>query len=1226
MLSKKFWSYFLICLGSLSVTLLFAIQVPTSAQTGSSPIITTTPRLTFADRLDCQNRLDQFYWEATLWPETNPQPKPAWQEVMTPAASEARLEDRLAQAAALVDLWQLPVTGEMLQAEMERMAAHSQSPQRLRAIFAALDHDPAKIAECLARPLLVERLLRQKVSYDPDIHAATRAQATAALATIQSGQQLADLPQAQTITWATDELANHSPTGELVLLDDARFNGRLADLRRAFNLPADAPLPLNQPTALQEDASRFYALAVLAQDEGQISVVYAGWPKQSFADWWAANRQRFDGRSAPQPDYPYRLPTLVDRGETFNPTGDSWRYLPALPWHTGDSRSVWTGSVMLVWGGAYTTNGYRYDPALDDWRPITTLNAPLARSEFTAVWTGSEMIVFGGCSGHTQFCSLGSGGRYEPLTDSWSAITPGSVRKQHTAVWSGSEMLVWGGCREDANGHRNCNILVEQGARYNPATNSWSNMTLDSAPAGARRPRSVWAGDQMVIWNGSGGVNGRYFPDSNTWQTINLTNAPEPGSPSLIWTGTEVIAWGGCTGTPLCSTSHNSGGRYDPAADSWTPTSLDNAPSPRQNHTAVWDGGEMLVWGGLNNNTYLGNGGRYDPVTDSWTPIGSSNAPSARGSHHAHWTGQVMLVWGGYGNGDERSGGRYNPATDSWTPTSTNDPYRVAAYHATVWSGTQMITWGGEGEQFINPFYQRARLYDPATDIWSMSSVNSDLTPYSSPTAVWTGEEMIVWGGQSGANIFDEGGRYNPLSDSWTPTSLVNAPEGRGNHSAIWTGTEMIVWGGSTWEDPYEQTGGRYNPTTDSWQGTTLTNAPEGRNLHQAVWSGSEMIVWGGRIATGFANNGGRYDPVTNSWQAVSLTNAPGPRALFAAVWTEDEMIVWGGLNGFFSYAEDGGRYNPLSNSWTTTSQSNAPDGRARFDAVWTGQEMIVWGGCHESNCLTSVHTGGRYAPAEDSWTATSVEQVIEAREFHTMVWTGQEMLAWGGQTAQNGYTHTGGGYALTAPENSPPQANDDEYSLTANSVLTVTAPGVLANDFDPDGDPLTATLVIYPTQGSLLLNADGGFVYTPDADFVGLDTFYYRASDGQAESNLAQVSLQVLAEPNQPPVAGDDWYSSPADELLTVSAPGVLLNDSDPDDDPLQAVLVAAPAEGQLNLAINGGFTYLPPVGFTGVITFTYQAYDGQAYSNTAVVTITIEADDTAPMHRLFLPLALRP
>jgi uncharacterized protein (TIGR03437 family) len=113
---------------------------------------------------------------------------------------------------------------------------------------------------------------------------------------------------------------------------------------------------------------------------------------------------------------------------------------------------------------------------------------------------------------------------------------------------------------------------------------------------------------------------------------------------------------------------------------------------------------------------------------------------------------------------------------------------------------------------------------------------------------------MIIWGGFSNNfNLLNSGARYNPMTDLWTVTSTTGAPSMRLNHTAVWTGTEMIVWGGVSGGT----TGGRYNPATDSWVATSTTNAPVGRENHTAIWTGNEMIVWGGE------NPGGRYTTPT---------------------------------------------------------------------------------------------------------------------------------------------------------------------------------------------------------------------------------------------------------------------------------------------------------------------------------------------------------------------------
>ena len=111
------------------------------------------------------------------------------------------------------------------------------------------------------------------------------------------------------------------------------------------------------------------------------------------------------------------------------------------------------------------------------------------------------------------------------------------------------------------------------------------------------------------------------------------------------------------------------------------------------------------------------------------------------------------------------------------------------------------------------------------------------------------------------------------IDDTWTATSTTNAPSARALHTAVWTGSEMIIWGGADGQG-FSNTGARYNPTTDSWMPTTTINAPSGRDLHSAIWTGSEMIVWGGTALNG---TGGRYNPITDIWTPTSITNAPLP-------------------------------------------------------------------------------------------------------------------------------------------------------------------------------------------------------------------------------------------------------------------------------------------------------------------------------------------------------------
>jgi N-acetylneuraminic acid mutarotase len=356
------------------------------------------------------------------------------------------------------------------------------------------------------------------------------------------------------------------------------------------------------------------------------------------------------------------------------------------------------------------------------------------------------------------------------------------------------------------------------------------------------------------------------------WKPTNTLNTPTKRFYHVaVWTGTEMIVWGGLDpSTGLL----NGGARYNPSSDTWTSMSTANAPSGRELSTAVWTGTEMIVWGGVDGaNNALNTGGRYNPANDTWTQTSLANAPIARDNHTAVWTGSGMIVWGGIDAGGTRldTGGIYNPATDTWTTISTTNAPKGRATHSAVWTGSEMIVWGGQTQENCNPtcvlkITSTGGRYNPSSDTWTATDVSNAPAPRYGHTAVWTGSEMIVFGGRGSNGVLNATGRYEPATDSWLPVSTSNEPAARENHTAVWTGTQMIVWGGDDGHNAMN-TGGRYEPHSyhlqggiDFWIGTSLTNAPSGRYRHTAVWTTAEMIVWGGEAS--FSNvfdTGARY-------------------------------------------------------------------------------------------------------------------------------------------------------------------------------------------------------------------------------------------------------------------------------------------------------------------------------------------------------------------------------
>lgn len=350
------------------------------------------------------------------------------------------------------------------------------------------------------------------------------------------------------------------------------------------------------------------------------------------------------------------------------------------------------------------------------------------------------------------------------------------------------------------------------------------------------------------------------------WSPVSLTGAPEARTDhTAVWTGSEMIIWGGDDGNSIAK---NSGGRYDQANNTWMPTTTNQAPSAREQHTAIWAGAEMIIWGGFTGAfafDTLGDGARYDPQTDTWASISAVNQPSKRVSHTSIWTGTEMIIWGGFScvacaNGELGTGARYNPSTDTWTSITTINAPAARGHHSAIWTGSKMIVWGGQND-----------------------------------------------GGNATATLLNTGGIYDPATDTWTNTTLVGAPPPTFCHVGIQTTSEMIIFGGQTNTDlacglSSTATVYQFDVIANIW--SAMNDAPLSSSLAgpAAIWSGNRMITW-------FDNVGGRYDPVTDIWQGVSTDGAPSTRRKHTLVWTGTNMIVWGG--DFAGPVGTGAIYNP---------------------------------------------------------------------------------------------------------------------------------------------------------------------------------------------------------------------------------------------------------------------------------------------------------------------------
>jgi N-acetylneuraminic acid mutarotase len=349
----------------------------------------------------------------------------------------------------------------------------------------------------------------------------------------------------------------------------------------------------------------------------------------------------------------------------------------------------------------------------------------------------------------------------------------------------------------------------------------------------------------------------------------------------------------------------------------------EGGPSARSLTVGVKAGASLIVWGGSPDS---GDGASYEPNQGTWTPIAASPLAPARWLHVGVWTGQKLLVWGGWCGrlfSPCAGGAAFDPSTGEWEAVDTAAAPQSRGMTTAVWTGHEMLIWGGvNGDRAV---INSAGAYDPVAKKWREVNTVDAPTPRRYHSSIWTGTEMIVWGGDDSPQSFHalgDGARYDPATNKWSPMSQVGAPSARYAHTATWTGREMVVWGGAGCgagpRGPiYCGDGARYDPITDKWSAMTTVGAPAARVGHTSVWSGNLILIWGGASpdcgsGAGHCADGAIYDPAADTWQPMSGVGAPAERASHVAIWADDRMLVWGGVTGHQGFpVGDGGEFFP---------------------------------------------------------------------------------------------------------------------------------------------------------------------------------------------------------------------------------------------------------------------------------------------------------------------------
>jgi len=327
----------------------------------------------------------------------------------------------------------------------------------------------------------------------------------------------------------------------------------------------------------------------------------------------------------------------------------------------------------------------------------------------------------------------------------------------------------------------------------------------------------------------------------------------------------------------------------------------------------------------------------------------------------------------------------------------------------------------------------------------------------------------------------------------------------------------------------------------------------------------------------------------------------------------------WFGMDSFTYQAFDGIEYSGLATvTITVLSVNDVP--MAGNDDYVTGEDIVLMvpfpGVLGNDIDLDQGETLQAVLVTDTQYGSLTLHPDGGFEYFPDTDWNGVDQFEYQAVDSFGAYSQVAFVTITVTALNDGPWAMDDYYIALEDTELVVPSAGysgVLDNDIDIDGDPLVALLDTSVSSGSLVLNPDGSFLYTPNPDWSGIDTFTYHVTDGQLDSNIATVTITV--EPvNDPPTVMDDAFSMEEDTTLDILASQLLSNDEDIEGDVLQIMITNDPSDGTLVQNPDGSFTYIPDADWSGVDQFEYQVFDGTDYSGAAVVTITVVSVNDAP------------
>jgi hypothetical protein len=336
-------------------------------------------------------------------------------------------------------------------------------------------------------------------------------------------------------------------------------------------------------------------------------------------------------------------------------------------------------------------------------------------------------------------------------------------------------------------------------------------------------------------------------------------------------------------------------------------------------------------------------------------------------------------------------------------------PLEPRVNEASVWTGRQLIVWGGASPSEPKGFADGAA-YDTRTARWHRIA-RSPLQGRIYAAAVWTGKEMIIWGGGSpvGGALFDDGAAYNPKTNRWRRISPWPG-NGRVRAIAFWNGDDMIIWGGSNPsalpggpQDPRIANGAAYNPRADSWRSIATPSFFAGYPAF-GVWTGEQLMVWG---TLGATLGAATYTPLTNEWRELPPSPVTPLGSAEPVVWTGAELIVPGAQLkqvGAESGATDGAAYNQQQDTWRPIAPAPPLLSCSEPISQWTGRVVLSFCGANTRAPTPLPAILAAYNPSSDHW--QTLDPPPAPIEGAAGAWTGRELILWGVTYGANRSTH----------------------------------------------------------------------------------------------------------------------------------------------------------------------------------------------------------------------------